>query len=143
MSQIKVSYRFIKMAPRKVRLIADLVRNKNAQWAVEQLMLLNKSAAKPVLELLNSGIVAAKDKELNQDILYIKEIKVNEGPKLKRQRFNSRARASMVIKRMSHLILILSDEENKDIERIKKGSKKSNKISTAKGAKNGSKSKSS
>jgi large subunit ribosomal protein L22 len=131
------------MTPRKVRLVADLVRGKKFDWAVDQLTFLNRVASKPVLELLNSGLVAAKDKDLNQDNLYIKEIMVNEGPKLKRQRFNSRARASMVMKRMSHVILVLSDEvnEHKKVNKIVKNNTKQN--SKAKGAENGPKSKSS
>ncbi len=133
MSNVKVSYRFIKMTPRKVRLVADMIRGKSAEWAKEQLGFLNKAASRPVLELLNSGMAAAKDKDLKLENLIVSQICVNEGPKLKRQRLNSRARASMVIKRMAHLILVLSDE----VKNIPKQS-----IKEAKGAKNGSKSKS-
>lgn len=142
MSNIKVRYRFIKTAPRKVRLVADLIRNKRVDWAIPQLTFLNKSAAKSVLELLESGVTASKDKELNQDNLFIQEIKVDEGPKLKRQRLNSRARASMVIKRMSHLTLVLSDEIKTDIKQNNKSKKDIKKVNMAKGANNGSKSKS-
>lgn len=108
--QIKVKYRFIKTSPRKIREVADLIRGKSYDWSMDQLKFLNKAAAFPVKELLQSAFTAAKDKELTLDSLFVKEIRADEGPRLKRRRLSSRGRAAKILKRMTHLTLVLSDE---------------------------------
>lgn len=144
MASVKVTYRFMKTAPRKVRLVADLIRGKKTSWAIDQLRFLNKAASKPVKDLVVSAVAAAKEHDLNEDSLYITEIKVDEGPRLKRRRANSRGRASGIAKRMSHLIITVSDEapkSKKDKNKIKKEDKKIKKDANQ-GSENGSKSKS-
>lgn len=137
MSEVKVKYRFIKQTPRKVRSLVDLIRGKSYDWSMAQLNQVNRRATKPVMELLKSGYFAAKDKDLELDSLFVKEAFVDEGPRLKRRRFNSRGRASMVMKRMAHLTIVLCNKESKK-EKVKP--KKS--IQSKPGEKNGSQSKS-
>ncbi len=144
MASVKVTYKFMKTAPRKVRLVADLIRGKKTSWAIDQLRFLNKAASKPVKTLVVSAVAAAKDKDLNEDALYITEIKVDEGPRLKRRRANSRGRASGIAKRMSHLAITVSDVQPKakKEKKINKKVEKQIKKDANQGSENGSKSKS-
>lgn len=108
--EIKVEKNFIRTSPDKIRLIIDLVRNKNLIESIHQLRFVGKDASKPVLELLKSGLDAAKDKNTEEEKLYIKEIYCDEGPRLKRRRIIHKGRATAINKRMSHINLVISDE---------------------------------
>src|SRR3989338_9816331 len=76
------------IAPRKVRLVVNLVRGKDVRTAQRQLEFLSKRASYPVLKLLNSAIGNAKNvnSEVNEDGLFIQKVFVDEGPKFKRFR---------------------------------------------------------
>ena len=108
--EIKVKLSNLRTAPRKVRQVIDLVRGKRVQEAQSILLFtVNKSAAS-VLKLLNSAIATAKnDLHLDESNLYISQITVDEGPKLKRWHPMSRGRAYPIIKRSAHIAIILSE----------------------------------
>lgn len=112
--EIKASLNYYRMAPRKMRLVADLIRGKSIEEARIQLSLLSKRAAQPISKLLESAISNAKNnfgvKEENINNFYIKIIFVNEGPKLKRWRPVARGSAHEIQKKTSHITLILSDK---------------------------------
>jgi len=127
MSEIKVKYRFIKTSPRKIRQVIDLIRGKKVDWALHQLKFSLKAAAVPVTELLRSGIASAKEKDMDEDNLYIKEIRADEGPRLKRRRLISRGRAVLIRKRMTHLSLVLADKSEPKNQSIKAKTKTANK----------------
>ena len=112
--QAKLNY--LHIAPRKVRLIADLVRGKTVEKAQMILNFADKRSSAPVLQLLNSAVANAKNNFQMEDIanLYISKILVNEGPKHKRWRPASRGRANEIRKRTSHVILELDEIEKKD-----------------------------
>lgn len=111
MAEITVKLRFLRQAPRKVRLITDLIRGRQVQDALIQLSVMEQRAANPVRKLLLSGIAAARTQGLDQDALKIVTILADQGPALKRRLINSRGRASMVKKFMSHVTLTLSDKQ--------------------------------
>lgn len=109
----------IRISPKKIRLVTDLVRNMDASKAEVQLKFLNKRAAKPVLKVLSSAIAnASHNFEIEKDNLFISEIQVNEGPTIKRWRARAMGRAAPIMKRTSHIILIL--ETKKGIKAKKK-----------------------
>jgi len=110
--QIRVEKKFIRISPDKIRLVAEFIKNKDAEIAISELKFIGKSAASTVIEIIKSGISAAKDKDLDINKLQIKNIIVNEGAKLKRRRIIHRGRATAIAKRTSHIILILDDNEN-------------------------------
>lgn len=116
--EIKASLNYLRIAPRKVRLVTDLIRGMEANKARATLQFLNKRAAAPVLKLLNSAIANAqknfdlKEEEVQQ--LYIKKIIVDEGPKLKRWMPVSRGTAHPIQKKTSHITLILDEKPKKD-----------------------------
>ena len=107
----KLSY--LRIAPRKVRLVADLVRGMNLDMARHNLQFSTKRASVPILKLLDSAVSNAKDikDNINEDRLVIKEILVNEGPKLKRFRPVSRGMSHAIEKKTSHITIVLSEKE--------------------------------
>jgi len=114
----KLSY--LRIAPRKVRLVADLIRNKYVDDAINQLTFLNKKASKPLLKLLKSAISNAwHNFKIPQEKLFINKLIVNEGPKLKRWMPRAFGRASEIQKKTSHIILWLEEKENKKKSKIK------------------------
>jgi len=111
--EIKVQKKFIRTSPDKIRQIINLIRGWKIDKAVVELRFLNKRAAKPVLEILKSSVAAVKDQDAELNELYIKSIICNEGPRLKRRRVIHKGRATAINKRMSHIILVVSDEGKK------------------------------
>lgn len=95
------------MAPRKVRAIAGIVRGMSVNEAEAQLMYHRRRASKPILKLLRSGVAGAVQKKLDPATLYISEIRVDQGPMLKRFLPRARGSASPIQKKMSHVTLTL------------------------------------
>lgn len=109
--EIKVKLSNLRTAPRKVRQVADLVRGKNVSQAQSILLFTVNKSARPVLKLLNSALASAKHEfHLEESNLFISQITVDEGPKLKRWHPMSRGRAYPIIKRSSHIALILKEK---------------------------------
>ncbi len=111
---------YLKIAPRKVRLIAGLIKNLSVNDAIAQLLVERRRAARAILKLLHSGVANAKNnKHLNPDKLVIKEIRVDQGPMLKRYLPRARGMATPIQKKMSHITLILSESEKIRLPRFK------------------------
>lgn len=107
--------RFVRIAPRKVRLVADLIRGKRVEEARDTLAFTLKGPAPVLAKLLNSAVANAENKaaetreRIDADEMVIKKILVNEGPTMKRLHFQPRGRAVRVRKRMSHIELVIGD----------------------------------
>jgi large subunit ribosomal protein L22 len=109
--------RYLRIAPRKVRLVADLIRGKSVEEAQTILNFTTKKAAKPLLKLLKSAIANARHNfELEENNLYIAKITVDEGPKWKRWMPRARGMVSEIQKKTAHVTIVL--------EEIKKTKKK-------------------
>ena len=116
--EIKAKAKYIKVSPRKSRLVIDVIRGLKIKKALEQLKFINKRVAEPIAKLVNSAIANAENNfELEKDNLFIKEIKVDEGPTLKRWKPRARGRATPIRKRTSHISILLG--EIKDSGKIK------------------------
>ncbi len=99
------------MAPRKTRLIANLIKKMPALQAAAQLQFQKKAAALPILKLLKSGVASAVHNfNLSPENLYILNIFVDEGPMLKRFRPRAFGRAGAIHKKTSHITLILEEK---------------------------------
>jgi len=110
--QVRAELNNLRIAPRKVRLVVDMVRGKKAAEAKNVLSFTVNKSARPVLKLLNSAVASAKNNfHLDESSLVVEKIFVDEGPKLKRQHPMSRGRAYPIMKRTSHITLILSDNK--------------------------------
>jgi len=111
---------YLRIAPRKVRLVADLIRGKSVEEAQTILNFLTKKAAGPMLKLLKQAAANAKNNfQLDESNLYISKILVDEGPKYKRWIARARGRADEIQKKTSHLTILL-DEITKKPKKIKK-----------------------
>ena len=108
--EVKVSLNNLRTAPRKVRQVADLVRNKNVAKARSLLEATPQKTSIMLLKLLKSAVASANNAfKLQADRLFIARIFVDEGPKLKRWHPMSRGRAYPIMKRTSHITLVISD----------------------------------
>lgn len=100
----------LRTAPRKVRQTIDLVRGKSVPEAQSILSFTVSRSARVVLNLLNSAVASAKhNHQLDESNLYIFKITADEGPKMKRWHPMSRGRAYPIIKRSSHIALVLKE----------------------------------
>lgn len=120
---ITAKLRYLRIAPRKVRLVADLLRGKKVPEAQTLLHFLSKKASSPLFKLLKSAVASAKNNfQLDEKNLYISKITVDEGPKLKRWMPRARGRAYEIQKKTSHITLVLNETEKRP-RKIKKGEK--------------------
>ncbi|ASP28707.1 50S ribosomal protein L22 [Spiroplasma corruscae] len=109
--EAKAKLTMIRISPRKVRLVADSIRNKKIANAIAILQNQDKRSSEPVLKLLNSAVAnAVNNNGMEADRLFVKTIFVNEGPTLKRFRPRAHGRAYEILKRTSHITIVVSDE---------------------------------
>ena len=104
--------RYLKASPQKVRLVADLVRGKKVEEALNILRFTRKAVAKDLEKLLRSAVANAENKEANADVdeLVVSKIYVNEGPREKRIQPAPMGRAYRIQKRKAHVTVHVSDE---------------------------------
>ncbi len=107
----KASHRFARIAPRKARLVADMIRGLPVDDALTALEFSKKRAAWYLKAVLKSAIANAEEGEADVSSLYVHESRVDEGPTIKRFQPKDRGRAHPILKRSSHLHLVL-DERN-------------------------------
>ena len=101
----------LRIAPRKTRLIVDLIRGLSVSAAKSQLENMAQKSARPILKLLNSAVANAENNfKLKKDNLYIKEIFVDEGAPLKRWMPKAYGRASQILKKSSHITIKLEEK---------------------------------
>lgn len=98
----------LRMAPRKVRLVVDVIRGMKAIPATQELTFSKRAAARPILKLLKSAMANAEQKQLTKESLRIKTIMVNEGATLKRFMPRAFGRSAPIRKRTSHIELMLT-----------------------------------
>ena len=100
-----------RQSPRKVRLIADLVRGKQADEALTTLQFVDKRAADPFAKVIKSAIANAKDQGKDTDKLFIKTVRVDKGVVYKRFMPRARGSASRINKRNSHILVELAERK--------------------------------
>ncbi|MFD0872480.1 50S ribosomal protein L22 [Chlamydia abortus] len=109
--QATASARYIRIAPRKVQLVIDLIRGKNVGEAIAILRHTPKAASPVVEKILNAAIANAEhNHSLDPEKLYIAQAYVNQGPIMKRFRPRAMGRASRINKRTSHITLVVSEK---------------------------------
>ena len=112
--EVKALLRHTRTAPRKARLIADLIRGKGVSDAINILAFTRKRAAGTFQKLLKSAIANAEEnhKVLDVDDLVVKNVRVDEGVTWKRQMPRARGTSTMIQKKTSHITLILEEKES-------------------------------
>ncbi len=108
--EVKARLRFARISPRKARLVADLVRGKRSEEALNILSFTKKASAKIIIKLLKSAIAnATQKKTIDIDRLYVKQIMVDQGPTMKRFQPRALGRATTIRKRTSHINIVLDE----------------------------------
>lgn len=127
--EIKAIQKYIRMSPRKLRLVATLLRKMSPSRALEVLPHLGKRAAGPLRKVINTAIANAKVKKINESDLVFKEIQINEGPRLKRGHAGARGIYKPYQRKMSHIRVVLTTKskiqntKSETMERKRKGGK--------------------
>ena len=109
MSEITVRLRYLRQAPRKVRRMIGVIRGQTVTVALDQLTAQVLASALPIKKLLQSGVAAARDHQMDVEMLVITRAICTDGPALKRRLINSRGRSSQMKKHCSHISLTLAD----------------------------------
>ncbi len=123
--EVKAKLNNLRIAPRKVRLVADLIRRKKVHEARAILDFTVKKATLPLKKLLDSCVANAKNNfQIEPDNLYISKITVDEGPKYKRWMPRARGTAYEIQKKTSHITIILDEVEGLKIAKKKSGKMK-------------------
>jgi large subunit ribosomal protein L22 len=113
MADIRAQLRFLSISAQKVRLVVDLVRGKDANTALEMLRFVPNRAAQPVLKLLKSAVANAEENfGVSRDALFVTTIFADEAPTRKWRRFGARGRFKPLLRRSSHVTVVLSERED-------------------------------
>ena len=105
----KAHLRFLRIAPRKVRVVADQIRGKNVAEALDVLQFTVKKAGEPMRKLLDSAIAnAVENHSMDADALFVSSIHVDQAPTVKRWRPRAMGRATRIEKKQSHVTLVLA-----------------------------------
>ena len=108
--EAKAVGKYVRVAPRKARVVVNLIRGKYVDDAVEQLRFTDKGAAGPVGKVLGSAIANARGLfDANSESLYIKDAFVNQGPTLRRWRPRAMGRATRINKCTSHITVVVAE----------------------------------
>jgi large subunit ribosomal protein L22 len=101
---MRAKAKYVRIAPRKARLVADEVRGKSYPEAASILSFTNKKGAKIIGDVINSAAANAEHNDgVDPEELFVREIRVDEGPTIKRYRARAMGRATMIRKRTSHI----------------------------------------
>ncbi len=112
---VRAKARYVPVSPYKARRVINLVRGKDAEEALEVLRFLPHSAARPVYKLIASAIANAEENfGLNREDLYIYRIFADEGPTRKWRRFGARGQFKPLLRRSSHITVILREHEEEE-----------------------------
>lgn len=107
--QWQAVHRYARISPRKVRLVTDLIRDQHVDAARDTLRFTNKHASKLVEKVLRSAIANANEAEADVRSLYVSGVRVEEGPYFRRWRPKDRGRAHPILKRMSHIVVVVEE----------------------------------
>ncbi len=103
--------KYVRVSPRKVRLIMDQIRGKRVEEAQKMLTFAPQKGSRIILKLLNSAVAnAQQNSDADVDNMYIKRVYADEGPVLKRFMPRAHGRATRILKRTSHLTIILNEK---------------------------------
>jgi large subunit ribosomal protein L22 len=109
--EVKAVARYVRISPQKVRKIVGAVKGKPVEAGINSLKFMPQKAAAIVEKTLRSAVANADhNNELDVDALFIKNITVDQGPSLKRFRARARGRGSRILKKTSHITVVVADE---------------------------------
>jgi large subunit ribosomal protein L22 len=103
--------KYVRTAPRKIRLIGDMIRGKKVEDASNLLRFTPKRAARLVEKVLKTAVANAENSDMDTDNLFVSTVFVDQGPTLKRWRARAMGRAVMIRKKTSHITIVLKERE--------------------------------
>lgn len=110
--EAKATATYVRIAPRKVKVVLDIIRNQPADKAMGILKHTPKAACEVLEKVLKSAMANAEDKDMDTSRLYVSECYVNQGPTLKRIRPRAQGRAYGINKKTSHVTIVLKEMED-------------------------------
>lgn len=120
--EAKATAKYVRMSPSKLKPVTDLVRGKDLNEALTILKLTSGKGAELVEKVVQSAAANAENNhDMNPDELYVAEIYANQGPTMKRFRAGAQGRASMILKRTSHIAVTLRSREDAE-QKVEGGS---------------------
>lgn len=110
--EARAHLRYVRISPRKVQIVCDLIRGKSIPQAIAILMTTPKAASEPLLKLLKSAVANAENNHsMDPEKLYVSEIFANPGPIIKRIMPRAQGRAYRINKRTSHVTLVVAEKQ--------------------------------
>lgn len=110
--EARATAKHIRISSQKVKIVLDLIRGKNIGEALNILQFTPKAASKPVEKLLRSAAANAENNyDMDLENAYVAEIQANQGPTLKRFRARAQGRGAQILKRTSHISVVLKERE--------------------------------
>ncbi|MDD4568777.1 MAG: 50S ribosomal protein L22 [Tepidanaerobacteraceae bacterium] len=110
--EARAQARYVRIAPRKVRVVLDLIRGKQVAEALKILRFTPKASSQPLEKLLRSAAANAENNhDMNRDDLYVYECYADQGPIIKRYRPRAQGRAASIQKKTSHITIVLKEKE--------------------------------
>ena len=111
--QVQAKLRHYRIAPRKARLVTDMIKGMDVERAINTLQVTGKKIAPAICKLVESAVANADQRgDMDVDALYICRAYVDEGPTMRRFQPRAMGRATRINKRTSHITVILDDERN-------------------------------
>ena len=108
--ETKAVAKYIRISPQKARLVADVVRGMDVETAITTLRFMPKKAARIIRKVVESAVANADQNDaIDVDTLFVKEIQINGGPMLKRFRPRAQGRATRILKRTSHITVVVEE----------------------------------
>ena len=108
--ETKAVAKYIRISPQKARLVADVVRGMNVDSAINTLKFMPKKGARLLRKVIESAVAnAIQTEKIDADTLYVKTIQINGGPMLKRFRPRAMGRATRILKRTSHITVVVDE----------------------------------
>ena len=109
--EAKAIARYIRISPQKARLVADVIRGKNVEDAINTLRFMPKKGARILRKIVESAVAnAGQNEAIDVDTLYVKRVFIDGGPMLKRMRPRAMGRANRILKRTSHITIVLDEQ---------------------------------
>jgi len=108
--ETRAAVKYIRVSPRKIRLVMDQVRGRKVEEALNILSFAPQKGARILMKLINSAVAnAEQNSDVDVDSLYVKRLYADEGPTMKRWRPRAQGRATRINKRTSHLTIIVDE----------------------------------
>ena len=109
--EAKAIARYIRISPQKARLVADVIRGRNVEDAINVLRFMPKKGARILRKVVESAVAnAGQNEAIDVDTLYVKRVSIDGGPMLKRMRPRAMGRANRILKRTSHITIVLDEQ---------------------------------